>query len=86
MVRAYKRKSNLQTWAEENMKTALEEIQGGSNMTGTNCDLFTNKSSRSYLNHLVLSKRMGYKKAAQSFHVPQSNLEDRAKKQYRGCL
>jgi hypothetical protein len=29
-------------------------IQGGSNMTGTNCDLFTQKSSRSYLNHLVL--------------------------------
>jgi hypothetical protein len=29
-------------------------IQGGSNMTGTNCDLFTHKSSRSYLNHLVL--------------------------------
>jgi hypothetical protein len=28
-------------------------IQGGSNMTGTNCDLFTHKSSRSYLNHLV---------------------------------
>jgi hypothetical protein len=23
-------------------------------MTGTNCDLFTHKSSRSYLNHLVL--------------------------------
>jgi hypothetical protein len=29
------------------------QIQGGSNMTGTNCDLFTHKSSRSYLNHLV---------------------------------
>jgi hypothetical protein len=29
------------------------EIQGGSNMTGTNCDLFTHKSSRSYFNHLV---------------------------------
>ena len=28
-------------------------IPGGSNMTGTNCDLFTHKSSRSYLNHLV---------------------------------
>jgi hypothetical protein len=24
-------------------------------MTGTNCDLFTHKSSRSYLNHLVFS-------------------------------
>jgi hypothetical protein len=28
--------------------------QGGSNMTGTNCDLFTHKQSRSCLNHLVL--------------------------------
>jgi hypothetical protein len=34
---------------EENRR----HIQGGSNMTGTNCDLFTHKSSRSYLNHLV---------------------------------
>jgi hypothetical protein len=25
-------------------------------MTGTNCDLFTHKSSRSYLNHLVQSE------------------------------
>jgi hypothetical protein len=25
-------------------------------MTGTNCDLFTHKSSRSYLNHLVFYK------------------------------
>jgi hypothetical protein len=28
-------------------------IQGGSNMTGTNCDLFTHNQSRSYLNHLA---------------------------------
>ena len=28
-------------------------LQCGSNMTGTNCDLFTHKSSGSYLNHLV---------------------------------
>jgi hypothetical protein len=33
--------------------TNLSYIQGGSNMTGRNCDLFTHKSSRSYLNHLV---------------------------------
>jgi hypothetical protein len=26
-------------------------------MTGTNCDLFTHKSSRSYLNHLVLGQK-----------------------------
>ena len=30
------------------------DIQGGSNMTGTNCDLYTYKQSRSYLNHPVL--------------------------------
>jgi hypothetical protein len=29
-------------------------VQDGSNMTGTNCDLFTHNQSRSYLNHLVL--------------------------------
>jgi hypothetical protein len=33
-------------------------IQGGSNKTGTNCDLFTHKSSRSYLNHLVLNNHV----------------------------
>jgi hypothetical protein len=32
-----------------------DNVQGGSNMTGTNCDLFTHKYSRSYLNHLVFS-------------------------------
>jgi hypothetical protein len=32
--------------------TALD-VQGGSNMTGTNCDLFTHNQSLSYLNHLV---------------------------------
>ena len=32
-------------------------IQGGSNMTGTNCDLFIHNQSRSYLNHLVRSVR-----------------------------
>jgi hypothetical protein len=34
-------------------------IQGGSNMTGTNCDFFTHKYSRSYLNHLVLNSLVG---------------------------
>jgi hypothetical protein len=29
-------------------------------MTGTNCDLFTNKSSRSYLNHLVYMFVLAY--------------------------
>jgi hypothetical protein len=32
----------------------VKKIQGGTNMTGTNCDLFTHNQSRSYLNHLVL--------------------------------
>jgi hypothetical protein len=31
----------------------IQNLQGGSNMTGTNCDLFTHNQSRSYLNHLV---------------------------------
>jgi hypothetical protein len=31
-------------------------VRGGSNMTGTNCDLFTHKQSRSYLNHLVIAR------------------------------
>jgi hypothetical protein len=37
------------------LKFCMINIQGGSNMTGTNCDLFTHKQSRSYLNHLVLT-------------------------------
>jgi hypothetical protein len=57
MVRTYKTKTNCQTWAEENMKRALEEI---------------------------FSKRMGYKKAAQSFHVPQYYLEDKDKQASQG--
>jgi hypothetical protein len=36
------------------MEGKKRKIQGGSNMTGTNCGLFTHKSSRSYLNHLVV--------------------------------
>jgi hypothetical protein len=34
-------------------------VRGGSNMTGTNCDLFTHNKSRSYLNHLVLGRSLG---------------------------
>jgi hypothetical protein len=37
------------------LRRILINVQGGSNMTGTNCDLFTHRSSRSYLNHLVVS-------------------------------
>jgi hypothetical protein len=32
---------------------SIVKVQGVSNMTGTNCDLFTHSQSRSYLNHLV---------------------------------
>jgi hypothetical protein len=32
-------------------------IQGGSDMTGTNCDLFTHNQSPSFLNHLVHLER-----------------------------
>jgi hypothetical protein len=39
-----------------------DRLQGGSNMTGTNCDLFTHKSSRSYLNHLVQLNKVSHKK------------------------
>ena len=35
------------------LKRQTVYVQGGSNMTGTNCDLFTHSQSRSYLNHLV---------------------------------
>jgi hypothetical protein len=37
----------------KNVRSQLRLVQGGSNMTGTNCDLFTRNQSRSYLNHLV---------------------------------
>jgi hypothetical protein len=51
--------ANLQTYYCTKTKYSIRitscHIQGGSNMTGTNCDLFTHKSSRSYLNHLVIS-------------------------------
>jgi hypothetical protein len=41
-------------WNGTNVQASNRRLlQGGSNMTGTNCDLFTHKSSRSYLNHLV---------------------------------
>jgi hypothetical protein len=36
-------------------ESVFSVIQGGSNMTGTNCDLFTHNQSRPCLNHLVLS-------------------------------
>jgi hypothetical protein len=52
-VRQWSDGSNMATAFERRYK--LINVQGGSNMTGTNFDLFTHKSSRSYLNHLVLS-------------------------------
>jgi hypothetical protein len=38
-----------------------KDVQGGSNMTGTNCDLFTHKLSRSYLSHLVVKQASALK-------------------------
>jgi hypothetical protein len=49
--KVYQYKSLL--WCSVVYNIFLCNIQGGSNMTGTNCDLFTHKQSRSYLNHLV---------------------------------
>ena len=43
-------KASMVSWTRLNM--ALY-VKGGLNMAGTNCDLFTHKMSRSYLNHLV---------------------------------
>jgi hypothetical protein len=45
----------LRTLSESFTVINTVSIQGGSNMTGTNCDLFTHKESRSYLNHLVIN-------------------------------
>jgi hypothetical protein len=39
------------------MQANARIVQGGSNMTGTNCDLFTHNHSRSYLNDLVTQIR-----------------------------
>jgi hypothetical protein len=49
----------------------LQHIQGGSNMTGTNCDLFTHKSSRSYLNHLVYAYTHDSARARTHTHLSQ---------------
>ena len=44
-------------------------IQSGSNMTGTDCDLLTHKSSRSYLNHLVHCSIMKRKECESSVYA-----------------
>jgi hypothetical protein len=44
-----------QSYLRSTILRTPNSIQGGSNMTGTNCDLFTHKSCRSYLYHLVCS-------------------------------
>jgi hypothetical protein len=53
--RGSRKKPNLGRSSRGRRETAnvKSHIQGGSNMTGTNCDLFTHNESRSYLNHLV---------------------------------
>jgi hypothetical protein len=47
-------KPNTEARSQTTVAVEKQYVQGGSNMTRTNCDLFTHKSSRSYLNHLVL--------------------------------
>jgi hypothetical protein len=43
----------MMCWAGNGKALINNYLQGGSNMTGINCDLFTHKQSQSYLNHLV---------------------------------
>ena len=45
--------SNFKTFSflQESVFCSWDYVQGGSNMTGTNCDLFTHNQFRSYLNH-----------------------------------
>ena len=45
-------------------------IQGGSNMTGTNCDLFTHNQSRSYLNHLLSCRQNSFQARSQCCEKP----------------
>jgi hypothetical protein len=42
-------------------------------MTGTNCDLFTHKSSRSYLNHLVYGHVSRDQNAGQNGYIQMGN-------------
>ena len=42
----------------EDAYTVTAVLQGGSNMTGTNCNLFTHNQSQSYFNHLVKGWRL----------------------------
>jgi hypothetical protein len=37
-----------------------DNVQGGSNITGKNCDLFTHNQSRSYLNYLVPCRKINF--------------------------
>jgi hypothetical protein len=43
-------------------------------MTGTNCDLFTHKSSRSYLNHLVTFKFRNSSGILVQLHTTQTHV------------
>jgi hypothetical protein len=54
-------------------------LQGGSNMTGTNCDLFTHKQSRSYLNRLVQTAWLNKHKIYLVVTSPEDGVEQAAK-------
>jgi hypothetical protein len=67
-------------------QVTVVDIQGGSYMTGTNCDLFTHKYSRSYLNQLVLAAdcwpliapvatRSGWRLTTYSLYLPPSSTK-----------
>ena len=51
--KSIKRETNMKFEKIKDMRRKEYKLQGGSNMTGTKCDLFTHNQSRSYLNHLV---------------------------------
>jgi hypothetical protein len=55
-------------------------------MTGTNCDLFTHKSSRSYLNHLVSCVIVWSRMTSMQETVSDFTLKcpDKPKTQYHG--
>jgi hypothetical protein len=55
-------------------------------MTGTNCDLFTHKSSRSYLNHLVLHSHYHYYFLVFVFCIPLELFFSRNLDRIFGCV
>jgi hypothetical protein len=61
-------------------------LQGGSNMTGTNCDLFTHKQSLSFLNHLVYMHLTRNKKTIHEFKIAEYKFEGISRFTYLGSV